>query len=365
MNGASRPHRLELRTLLAALLVPALGAALGAAAFAYESAHQPWRPQTTRTANGWRIVEPTGHRPSDPAVGSGRLVWTWFADTILMDLTSGKTRLLGAGVHGGAVMPASISGDYVVFVEGAPGSPAAIYSYDISSGRRSRLPSDVEPRSAVVLAGDTALWIADRPQTSTYRDGEIRSYDLRTGRQTTIAAGPVFPPLLADGTLVAWSSTQPSFPSPQGYAVPSSLQVRDTATGTVTTVPPPPNDGPEGFSGWVALRDGKLLGLGTTSGPAAATVLVRDIATGATQAMGTAAPEALPAMDAATVVWVERDAGLFAASRIVGRHLDGSPSFEIARMNGAVGSLSVDGEWVAWTVQGLAKTWIETARLPR
>ena len=120
MKDVSASRLPGLRTVLAALLIPALGAALGAVAFAYESARQPWRPQTTRTATGWRIVEPGGRPPSDPSVSDGRLVWTWGADTILMDLTTGKTRLLGSGVHTSGVMPASISDRYVVFSEGEP-----------------------------------------------------------------------------------------------------------------------------------------------------------------------------------------------------------------------------------------------------
>lgn len=358
MKGISASRLPGLRTLLAALLVPALGGVLGAVAFAYENAHQPWRPQTTRTATGWRIVQ-GGRPPNNPAVGGDHLVWTWGADTILMDLTTGKTRLLGAGTSANALVPATISDRYVVFSQVGSQGSTTFFVYDISTGRRDRLPDDVLPECRT---GDTVLWIADRGATK-----EVHAYDLSTGRRSVVASGDISYPLLADGMLVAWSSTQPAFPSPQGVFEPSPLLVKDTATGTVTTVPPPPHDSGRSMTqaGWVGLRDGMLLGVGTTPGQPGGTVLVRDLGTGATQTLGTAAPGTPPAMEAGTVVWVERDPGVFAASRIVGRHLDGSPTFEIAQVNGAVDALSIDGDWVAWASQGIARTWIETARLPQ
>jgi hypothetical protein len=201
------------------------------------------------------------------------------------------------------------------------------------------------------------LWVGDQGVP------EIRAYDLVTGRRSVVATGEISYPLLADGTLVAWYATSPQ----TGWQGATVVLVKDTASGTVTTVPPPPYDPYERAkpTGWFALHDGKLLGLGTAPGQAGSSVLVREISTGATRNLGTAEPGTPLAMDAVTVVWVERDAGLFGATRIVGRRLDGSQQFEIARVNGAVSAVSINGEWVAWVTQGLAKTWIETARLPK
>jgi len=357
MTSVAMPRLPGLRTLLVALLVPAIGAAFGAAAFAYEYAQQAWRPETTRTATGWRIVEPGGRAPSAPSVAGDKLVWTWGPNTILMDLTNGKTRLLGAGTPPSQVMPATISESYALFSESELDGSQTAYVYDVSSGKRQRLPAGLHVPDSGVLSGETVLSIVDRGVTG------IHAYDLATGAKSVVVDdGVAWAPILADGALVAWHPRS----STTSWTGASVLLVKDTASGKLTTVPPPPGDPNDSATptGWVALRDGKLLGLGSAPGQAGATVLVRDIETGATLNVGTAEPGTLPSMDSRTVAWIERDAGLFGATRIVSSRLDGSQPFEIAKVNGAVSAVSVDSGWVAWTTHGIAKSWIETARLP-
>ena len=362
----SRPlPRISARALLLALLVALGGGALGAAAFARQNAHQTWRPDVTRTATGWRIVPPGARPPSNPVVGGDHVVWTWGADTLLFDLSTGKTRLIGAGGRATDVMPASISDRYVVWVQGL--SPMEFtgdrvtYVYDTGSGRRYVLPADVQPQTVMVLAGDTGLWIAGRGATP-----EIRAYDLATGRQSVVATGDVSYPLFADGTLVAWYSKTPQI-SPQGGRIPSPLLVKDTANGTVTTVPPPAPGLPDttAQTGWVAVRDGVLLGVGTIPGSHGSPVMVRDVAGGATRVMGTAKQGTIPAMDAGRVVWLESPAGDPGMTVVMGRRLDGSPAFEIARVRGLVDTVSLSGDTVAWLTRGNTAFWIETATLPR
>jgi len=354
------PARVGVRALALALLVPIVGAALGVAAFAREDAHQTWRPEVARTATGWRIVQAGGRPPWNPVVGGENLVWTWGGDTILMDLATGRTRLLGIAGRATAVMPASASERFIVWVEGI--SPIALtgarttYVYDTRSGRRYALPADVRPVYSPILVGDVAIWI-DRQDGA----GEIRSYDLATGHRAELAAGDISYPLLADSPIVAW------YAAPFDSRDPPPLRVKDTATGVVTTVVPPPHDPGDqsAYAGWVDVSDGVLLGLGTDRKHRGNTVMVHDLTTGANRVLGTARADTLPAIDAGLVVWVAATGAAPGTSLLTGRRLDGGPAFEIARAKGLVARVSLSGETAAWLTLGSTGAWMETAKAPR
>jgi hypothetical protein len=347
--------------VIAALAVPALGAALGVAAYAYENVHQAWRPQVTSTAAGLRIVEPGGRHPGNPIVNGDHLAWTWAGDTIFMDLPTRESRLIGSARNFHSDIGLSVSDRYVVWVEDQSTPSPTVYAFDISAGRRFRPPIDVGPSSPVLVTGATALWIA-----GTAPGSEIRACDLATGERSVVAAGRISYPLLVDGDLVAWYG-RPQGGLATGGPRPEPLVVMDMPTGTMTTVPPPPRDPlrPDAQTGWCDMSGGVLVGLATRPGSDANIVVTRDIASGTTRVVGTATPGTWPAIDGDTVVWLERRPGFLASTLVHGRRLHDGPAFVIARAAGVVDRVSLSGDQAAWLADGIAKSWIETAELPR
>ena len=125
------------RALLAALLVVVCGAIIGVAGFAFEQAHADWRPHATRTATGWRVTQPV-LGVNGPALAGGHLAWQAGPYTIVMDLRSGKTKLVGAAADAQSVEPPAVSSAAAVWVElsGEPHQRTVVYSYDFASRRR-------------------------------------------------------------------------------------------------------------------------------------------------------------------------------------------------------------------------------------
>jgi hypothetical protein len=344
-----------LRAVALALLVAIAGAGAGAGGFAYENAHQVWRPQVTHTGSGWTVRQRTVGGPVAPAIHWPYMVWGWGADTILMDLRSGDTRLLGSGTRNTFAMPPDISDSYADWTLGV--SPLVqthnltTFAYGLSSGRRFRLPGDVRSFDTPALDGSVVVWVDQK--------GAVRAYDLETGTRSLVAQGPARGSLLAGDGRVAW------YPYPRDGNVDSAtLLVRDMTDGGRTVLVPPPSHDPTltGSVGWTALSNGYVAGLGADPGRHDLEVLVRSIDTGATRVVGTAWHEVPPAAGSGWVAWFAPDpAGTGAI--LLAERLAGGPAVRLARV--PEGSpLTVGGGWVAWTARGPRDTIITTMPLP-
>ena len=133
-------HQSWVRALLLSGIVLLAGAVLGAAGFGFEQSRATWRPQVTATSGGWRISTSHGLRLGGSALGGDHLAWEAGPFTLLTDLRSGRSRLLGAAATAVSASAPSISDRFVVWLE-APASSAGaavVWVYDIARGRRSR-----------------------------------------------------------------------------------------------------------------------------------------------------------------------------------------------------------------------------------
>jgi hypothetical protein len=334
-----------------AALIVAVGAIIGVAGFAYEQAHAGWRPHVVTTPTGRRVTQPR-LGIDEPSLCGDHVAWQAGPYTIVMDLHSGKTRLVGDARDAQSLTPPDVSARAAVWAEysSGPNDTNLIYAYDFSSGRRQRLlETHADLIAAPVVTGETAVWLAGTGSAT-----KVVACDIATERRRVLARGSHLGPFLfADGPLVAWSrQTTPS--------APFTLVVIDTSTDTVGDLALPDQSGAT-FDAPILANDTLLWQRsagqsGTLNAYDLHTLVGREIAAG--PLVGS------PGFDGTTAVWAQRSAH-GAACDIMGRRLAGGASFQVARVAQNVQSVMVSGTAVAWWAGDGRRSWLQTARLPQ
>ncbi len=355
-GGVPERHHAWSRALLVSALVLLAGAVLGAAGFVFEQTHATWRPQVSATSAGWRISTSHGLRLGGSALGGDHLAWEAGPFTLLTDLRSGKSRLLGAAATAGRASAPSMSDRFVVWLEApASGSQAAVvWVYEISRGRRARVEGAQGISQSPAVSGTTAVWAADGGGAGS---PQIRGADLVTGRHFLLGEGGGGE-LIIGGTLVAWAAARPGPPAPL------VITVVDLADGRRWSIAPYP-EGQEGSLLGIALAGRTLVWARATSAAPADQILAYDLDRPAVRVIAQATDLVPPAADGDLVVWAQPSAE--GGTQVVGVRLSGGEPFPIASVpGGSVRSLLVSGKTVAWHVAGalLFDTYLQTARLP-
>jgi hypothetical protein len=351
-----RPHS-WVRALLISALILLAGAVLGAAGFVFEQSRATWRPQVTATSAGWRISTSHGLQLGGSALGGDLLAWEAGPFTLLTDLRSGKSRLLGAAAAAGSTSAPSMSDRFVVWLE-APASAAGdavVWVFDISRGRRARLENVQGISQSPAVSGTTAVWETDGGGTGT---SQIRGVDLVTGRRFSLGESGGASELIIDGTLVAWAAARP------GPAAPLVITVVDLADGRRWSIAPYP-EGQEGSLLGIVLAGRTLVWARAATAAQEDQILAYDLDRPAVRAIAQAADVVPPAADGDLVVWAQPSAE--GGTQIVGVRLSGGEPFPIASVqDGSVRSVLVSGKTVAWHVAGawLFDSYLQTARLP-
>jgi hypothetical protein len=333
------------------------GAILGVAGFAVEQAHANWRPHVTRTALGWQASQPHVGIDFEPALAGDHLAWQAGPYTLVMDLSSGKVRLVGAGGSAQSVWPVAATGGDTVWAEtsGGAGRDTTIYAYDFATRRRQvLLKTAADLEAPPVAAGSTAYWLSGTSSTAA-----VTACDISGGRRRVLAVGSDLGPfLLADDSFVVWSRQ----PRP---SAPFAMTVLDTASGATSDLTLPDQSSGAVFDTPI-LANGTLAWLRIDKQSAAAAITSYDLRTLAAREIvgGPAGKLVGPGFDGATVVWAQpADGG--SGDVVMGLRLSGGPAFRIAVAPGDVSSVMVSGSRVAWWVGTGPRSWIETARLPR
>lgn len=89
--------RLARPVVLALLIVIGIGGLLGFGAFRLIGGSQGWPVNVTRTANGWRLSSPEGFDRGSIALTDNYLAYDNGDSLELLDLRSGKTKVLARG----------------------------------------------------------------------------------------------------------------------------------------------------------------------------------------------------------------------------------------------------------------------------
>ncbi len=332
-----------------AVLIVVVGAVVGVAGFAWEQAHAGWRPHVVATPAGRRVNQPN-LGVDEPSLAGDHVAWSAGPYTIVMDLRSDKTRLVGDARDAQSLAPPDVSAHVAVWAEysSGPDDTNLVYAYDFSSGRRQRLLETHAPLiAAPVVAGDTVVWLSGTGSAAT-----VVSCDLTTGRRRVLAHGSHLGPFLfADGPFVAWSrQARPS--------APFTLVVINTATSEVGNVTLPDQSG--------ASFDTPILADDTLvwqrSAGQRSTVDAYDLRTLVGQVVASGRLVGAPGFDGVTVAWAQRSG---AGYEIMSRPLSGGTTVRVARVAQNVQSVMVSGATVAWWAGSGQRSWLQTARLPR
>jgi len=350
-----RAHSLGRALLISALILLA-GAILGAAGFVFEQSRATWRPQVTATNEGWHISTSHGLQLGGSALGGDHLAWEAGPFTLLTDLRSGKSRLLGAAATAGSTSAPSMSNRFVVWLE-APASDArdaVAWVYEVSRGRRTRL--DVQGISqSPAVSGTTAVWEASAGRAGT---PQIRGADLVTGRRFSLGTSGGSGELIISGTLVAWATARPD------PAAPPVITVVDLADGRRWSIAPYA-EGQQGSLLGIALAGRTLVWARATPAAQLDQIIAYDLDTAAVRVIAQAADLVPPAADGDLIVWAQPSSE--GDTQITGVRLSGGASFPITSVpGGSVRSVLVSGKTVAWHVAGalLFDTYLQTKRLP-
>jgi hypothetical protein len=339
--------------LLVAAVVVAVGAILGVAGFALEQAHADWRPQATRTALGWRVSQPY-LGINEPALAGNHLAWQAGPYTIVMDLSSGKAKLVGAARDAQSLTSPAVSPRAVLWLEytGSTRQRTVVYAYDFSEHRRQRLLETGATLDTPAVAGATVYWLRGSGSATA-----VVACDIASDRKRVLATGSGLGPfLLADGSLVVWShQSQP--------AAPFTLTVLDTAAGTTTHLALP-GQTPGAIFVPPVLADGTLVWMRVDKLSGVATISTYDLRTLSGGQITAGRALVAPGFDGATVVWAQPAAG-GGGYVVMGQHLAGGDAFRIARVATGLQSVMVSGDTVAWWMRTGSQSWIETARMPQ
>ena len=352
--SGGRPHS-WVRALLASLLVLLVGAALGAAGFAVEQTRATWRPQVAETDDGWRISTSHGLRLGGSALGDDHLAWEAGAFTVLTDLRTGRSKLLGAVASAGTASTPSMSDRFVTWLQ-APATydrEAIVWVYDMARKRRTRLADVAGIAQSPAVSGTTAVW------ETVFGDGtqQIEGVDLVTGHRFSLGESGGASQLVISGTLVAWSAPRPGQPAQP------AVTVVDMTDGRRWSIAPCPQ-GPDGDLLWIALAGRTLVWACERVRPTVE-ILAYDLDRAAVRTLAQGTDLLGPAADGDLVVWAQPSAQ--GHTRIVGLRLSGGEPFTIAAVSGgAVRNVLASGDTVAWHVAGalLFDTYLQTTRLP-
>ena len=357
-SGAeAKPHPSEARALLLTALVLLAGVALGAAGFFVERGMSTWRPEVTRTASGWRVVQTHRLPLGGLALGGDDLVWGCGPSIVLMDLSSGRLKLLGPGPASRTTWDPAASQRYVVWFEAAArnAGEASAWVYDSATRRRSQLATLGDVLSLPSASGSRAAWC-----TTTQGGGPgIVAVDIRSGEQLSVA--PEYGVPIIDGDLVTW----PTRTGPTG--MPAAWALVDLARDRRWSLVPSAALSNALFLGYdlsgrtlvwgetdPASGRGRVVAQNVDDGVAS---VVAEVSDGATLTSA-------PSIDGDLVVWAETLAAA-TGSRVMGRRLGGGPSFLVRDVDGRVLSTVAGGDTVAWLARRGQTTFIETAQAPR
>jgi len=350
-------HPSWVRALLVSVVVLLVGAALGVAGYVLEQSRATWRPQVAVVDGGWRLSTSHGLRLGGAALSGERLAWEAGPFTLLTDLRTGASRLLGAAATAGSASAPSVSDRFVVWLEvPATGTrEAVVWAYDVARGRRTRVNHVEGISQSPTVSGTTAVW-EDR---GTLTDpAQIRAIDLDTGRRFSLGeSGGVDRQIVISGTLVAWAAWRPD------PAAPPVITVVDLTDGRRWNIAPYLQGQGSGLLG-IALARRSLVWARSTSAANADQILAYDLDR-ATVRLLTQGPDLVPpAADGDLVVWAQPSAQ--GGTQVVGMRLGGE-RFPIANVSGgSVRSVLVSGKTVAWNVAGalLFDTYLQTTRVP-
>jgi len=355
-GAGAKPHPSEWRALLVTALILLAGVALGAAGFIVERTMSTWRPEVTRTAIGWRVVQTHRAPLCGMALGGGDLVWGCGPSVVLMDLGSSRLKLLGPGPESRTTWDPAASQRYVVWFEAAATSAgeASAWVYDSSTRRRRQLATVGDVLSLPSASGDRAVWCTTTPGGGP----EIVAVDIPTGEQISVATEYGVP--VIDGDIVTW----PTRAGPTG--MPATWALVDLSQGSRWSLVPAATLPNARFLGYdlsgrtlvwgqidPASGRGRVVAQNVDDGLAS---IVAEVTDGAALASA-------PAIDGALVVWAET-AATAGGSRVMGRRLGGGPAFLVRDVDGRVLSTAVSGDTVAWLARRGQMTSIETAQVP-
>ncbi len=331
--------------------------------FALEQTSVTWRPHATRTASGWRIAGPHGLFIQDASLSGGHLAWVSGPYTVVFDLTSGKSRLLGIARRTGAA-PA-VSGQYVVWLSEPPGGSAtpSIWSYSFATSARRRLADTRDVVSAPALGGSTLVWAerqAGAAGASNGGDGAVVTRDLGTGAGGVVTKGPqVTDPVVADWPRVGWGENAAT--TGAAGQVSYFFAVKDVGSGQTYAV-----DLLAGVTSATLMNidlSGTTLVWRLQTGGGSGEILMRDLTGGTTQPVASGPGLNGGSIDGDVVVWAQPAGG---GTSIMCRRLSsGSPFVVAAVSTGTVTDVLVSGDTVAWIVESGPSGFsgIETARL--
>ena len=353
----ARPQPSEARALLLTALVLLAGVALGAAGFFVERGMSTWRPEVTRTASGWRVVQTHRVPFNGMALGGDSLVWTSGPSIVLMDLRSGRLKLLGPGPASRATWDPAVSRRYVVWFEAAAASAgeASAWIYDSATRRRRQLTTLGDVLSLPSASGSRAAWC-----TTTQGGGPgIVAVDIPTGKQSFVA--PEYGVPVIDGDLVTWPTRTGSTGMPAAWALVDLARDRRWSMVPAATLRNAHFLGYD-LSGHTlvwgetdpASGRGRVVAQSVDDGVG---LIVAQVTDGATLTSA-------PSIDGDLVVWAETLATT-TVSRVMGRRLGGGPSFIIRDVDGRVLSTAAGGDTVAWLVRHGQASSIETAKVPQ
>lgn len=346
--GAARLGLFDAKAILLAALVLLAGVALGAAGFTVERHYSDYLPRPVRSGTGWIVRDEHGRRFTGLALATDRLAWQDGPLILLMDLRDGRVFDLGPGPDSSRTWQPALTGRFVVWFEGGGGgSGGSVYCYEPATHRRRAVGTVTRPTSYVAASGERAVW--------TQQDGadqqaqQLVALDLQAGTHTSLTAPPGAGAALIDGDLVVikqWTG--------QGDA----LTALDLTTRRQWSVVAGSGGGMTAFG-----LSGRRVAWGSIAANGAGRVLVRDVDSGATTLVATAAGLRGPAISGDLVVWARESNG--GGAEVMGRRLGGGGTFKIAA-SGPVDELQVSGGTVAWLTRDAAgKSVIQTVGVSR
>ena len=353
-TSAPARRRLDprLRAFLVSLVVLAVGAALGTGGFFVEQSRATWRPQVTAAGSGWRISTSHGQRLGGAALGGDKLVWNAGAFTLLTDLATGRTRLLGAAALAGNASAPAASDRYAVWMEMQQGARTGtiVWAYDMGNGRRTRLTGAAGVDRSPAVAGSTAVWATE---LAGGQEWLVHGVDLASGRALRLARTPVADDLTGGGTLAAWVSRRTT------VTAPPVITVADLGGDLRRQVAP-----------YVDAQSGRLIGFALAGrsllwaragGGANDQIVAFDVDTGATRVVASAPGVRALAAAGDLLVWAEgAPAG---GGRVMGLRLgtgapyvgtqSGDSPFVIAEVSGGtITDVYAGTGTAAWRVRG-------------
>jgi hypothetical protein len=299
-----------------------------------------------RTGDGWRLTGRAAHELSGLGLHGTRLIWQDGASIEFMDLTEGRVLLLGPGPGMRATWDPAIGERYAIWFEAERQASLAAQAvaYDTRTGRRWTLGDVGSVYSYPAISGDLAVWC------SATRFGTPAIHGVRIGSGDRVEVATQYGAPVVSGSLVVWAESRTG-----------PFTAREITSGASWPVA-------------AGLSDARLTGLAlagrtlvwgqSSQASGSGVVAAVDVDGGGTTTLASGLTGlAGPAYDGTTVVWGESTPD---GARVMGRRLDGGPSFVVAAVDGDVDEVAVSGETVAWieSSNGMRHA-IVTARLPQ